>query len=288
MTTRLPEPSAVAPAVGLYPNFLIVGVMKAATTALSTCLNRHPSIYLPTRELHFFDRDDRYSQGNDYYRRQFSPGPQADWVGEKTPTYSYHASCPRRIAQFNPAMKLIWIFRNPTQRAYSHYWYFVQNGQEHLSFEAALAGEPVRRQANIGFSYRDRGLYSVQIRRFLEWFPRDSQLFLLHEDFQAQPAATVKACLEFLGLPHQPELAAGPLPENVTRLPFIPVVQQLAYRYLYERFGAGYRLVHRLNRRRQAGYPPLPAGLKAELDRFYAPYHAEFAALTGLDISKWQ
>src|SRR5690606_11914122 len=124
-------------------------------------------------ELHFFDRDDRYARGHRYYRQQFSPDPQARRVGEKTPTYSYHERAPQRIANFNPAMQLIWIFRNPTARAYSHYWYFVQNGQERLAFEDAIAQEPARRQANVGLAYVDRGCYSLQIRRFMQYFPRE-------------------------------------------------------------------------------------------------------------------
>lgn len=271
-----------------YPNFLIVGVMKAGTTALGTYLNRHPNVHLPSRELHFFDRDDRYQEGGRYYRRLFTPGPLESRVGEKTPTYSYHERCAQRIASFNPDMKLIWIFRNPTERAYSHYWYFVQNGQERLSFEEALASEPVRIRENIGYSYVDRGLYAVHIERFLQFFPRERMLFLLHEDLRTAPDRTVKACVHFLDLPDVPNLTSGTIPENVTRLPRVAALQRLAYKVLYHRLGIGYKLIHRLNVRKQAGYPPLPAAIKDRLDRFYAPHNARFAELTGLDIARWQ
>jgi len=43
-----------------------------------------------------------------------------------------------RIHDFNPEMKLIAILRNPIDRAYSAYWYFVRNGFEKVSFESAL------------------------------------------------------------------------------------------------------------------------------------------------------
>jgi hypothetical protein len=287
VNAALQAPHPPRPAEAVFPNFLIVGVMKAATTALSAYLNRHPNIYLPDRELHFFDRDDRYEQGSGYYRALFAPQPGERWVGEKTPTYSYHEPCAARIAAYNPEMRLIWIFRNPTERAYSHYWYFVQNGQEQLSFEEALAAEPVRLKHNVGYAYRDRGLYTVQIERFLKFFPRESMLFVLHEDFKREPEGTVARCLAFLDLPAAPGLTQNPMPENVTRQPRMAALQRLAYQYLYRRFYLGYRIIHRLNTRPQAGYPPLPASVKAELDRFYAPYNAQFAALTGLDIARW-
>ena len=276
------------PVPHLYPNFLIVGVMKAATTALSSYLNRHPNIYLPPHELHFFNRDDRYQKGSHYYQQQFTPGPDEYSVGEKTPTYSYHERAPQRIAKFNPDMRLIWIFRNPTERAHSHYWYFVQNGQERLSFKKALALEPVRIKANIGYAYVDRGLYVTQIKRFLQYFPRENMLFLLHEDFKADPERSIRTCIQFLDLPDMPNLTFGAVPENVTRLPRVPALQWLAYKYLYYRFSLGYKIIHRLNRRKQAGYPSLPEALKAQLDHFYGPYNAQFADLTGLDVVRWQ
>lgn len=288
MTTTAQKHSVLRSVPDLFPNFLIVGVMKAATTALSTYLNRHPNVYLPPRELHFFDRDDRYRMGYGYYQQQFTPGSDEYRIGEKTPTYSYHETSPRRIAKFNPDMKLIWIFRNPTERAYSHYWYFIQNGQERFSFEKALALEPVRRKKNIGYSYLDRGLYAVQINRFLQYFPRESMLFLLHEDFEADPERTIRTCIQFLELPDVPNLTVGTITQNVTRLPRIPALQWLAYKALYYRFGLGYKIVHRLNMRKQAGYPPLPPSVKVQLDQFYAPYNVQFADLTGLDISRWQ
>lgn len=262
--------------------------MKAATTALSTYLNCHPNVYLPSHELHFFDRDDRYQKGICFYQQFFAPGPEEYRVGEKTPTYSYHEDSPRRIAKFNPDMKLIWIFRNPTERAYSHYWYFVQNGQERYSFEKAITLEPVRRKENIGYSYVDRGLYVVQIERFLQYFPRENMLFLLHEAYQADPESSIRRCTRFLGLPDVPNLTAGTIPTNVTRSPKALIVQWLAYKFLYKRFGPGYKLVRRLNRGREGGYPPMPTSIKTQLDRYYAPFNAQFADVTGLDISGWQ
>lgn len=272
----------------LYPNFLIVGVMKAATTTLSDYLSLHPNIHIPVDEIHFFNSEDKYQKGIAYYRSLFSPEPGEYMVGEKTPTYSYYQAAPPRIAQFNPNIKLIWIFRNPTLRAYSHYWFFVQNGQERHSFEKAIELEPLKRSENIGYSYVDRGLYVQQVERFLNYFPKENMLFLLYESFRKTPSETIKKCLQFLELPADLKLAKGDQSRNVTYLPRNVYLQWLAYKYFYRRFRLGYRAISKFNRRRGVSYPPLCEETKKKLDEFYRPYNLQFSKLTGLDISAWR
>jgi hypothetical protein len=272
----------------LYPNFLIVGVMKAATTTLSDHLGLHPHVHIPADEIHFFNSDDKYQKGICYYQSFFDPKPDEYIIGEKTPTYSYHPACASRIAQFNPDIKLIWIFRNPTLRAYSHYWFFIQNGQERYSFEKAIELEPRRRTKNIGYSYIDRGIYIHQVKRFLKYFPRDNMLFLLYEEFKNNSSETINKCLDFLGLPVDLYLAEPDQSRNITHLPRNIYIQWLAYHYFYRRFRLGYRIISKLNRRRSASYPPLDHETRKKLNEFYQPYNRQFSQLTGLDISSWQ
>ena len=40
------------------PDFIIAGATKSATTTLHTILNKHPDVFIPNGELHFFDMDD--------------------------------------------------------------------------------------------------------------------------------------------------------------------------------------------------------------------------------------
>ena len=39
------------------PNFFIVGAPKCGTTAMNDYLNRHPDIFMATKELHYFGSD---------------------------------------------------------------------------------------------------------------------------------------------------------------------------------------------------------------------------------------
>lgn len=46
------------------PNFLCIGAQKAGTTWLQKALEAHPDVFLPRKEIHFFDRDVSYPSPN--------------------------------------------------------------------------------------------------------------------------------------------------------------------------------------------------------------------------------
>lgn len=48
------------------PDFIICGAMKSGTTTVHGILNRHPQIFIPDPEIHFFDIDD-VLQHPDYF-----------------------------------------------------------------------------------------------------------------------------------------------------------------------------------------------------------------------------
>jgi len=52
------------------PQCLIIGVRKGGTRALLEFLNLHPDVQAERREVHFFDNDNRFRRGLEWYRRQ--------------------------------------------------------------------------------------------------------------------------------------------------------------------------------------------------------------------------
>ena len=135
------------------PNFVIVGIMKSGTTSLADLLSANEQIFIPEKELHFFDNygghKDRWSLGLSWYKKQFLNASSAQLIGEKTPTYSYLNDVPKRIFETLPNVKLIWIFRNPINRTYSNYWHAVISGIENKSFNYAINNESKRIKKNI-------------------------------------------------------------------------------------------------------------------------------------------
>lgn len=52
------------------PQALIIGVRKCGTRALLEMLNLHPHIQKNGMEMHFFDEDERYANGLEWYRKK--------------------------------------------------------------------------------------------------------------------------------------------------------------------------------------------------------------------------
>jgi hypothetical protein len=208
-------------------DFVIPGAQKSGTTALELYLSEHPEICVPRRhkELHFFDRDRNFrSQPVDYapYHAFFDPRPGQRLLGEATPDYLYWPPAAERMANYNPALKLIVVLRNPVTRAFSHWNMQRHMGRDPLSFFEALRAEAERArtmpaQRAMRFAYVGRGLYAQQLERLWRHFPRDQTIALRSEDLRASPSAVLARIGEFLGI-----------------APFAPVAPRTVHSYRYE------------------------------------------------------
>jgi hypothetical protein len=270
----------------VLPTFIVVGVQKGGTSSLAQTLGTHPDVFVPLGEGHFFDREDRFREGMDGYAKFFAGyGGQAA-VGEKTPEYSCLPEVPARIAGSLPEVRLIWLFRNPVDRAYSHYWLAVRKGNEREPFsgrvEAALSGSG-------GPQYVARGRYVERVERYLELFEPSRMLYLLTEEFRAHPDGVLRKACQFLGVRTTFEFPRTYVGLNATETPRSVRVQTWGGR-LFWRNGLIpsmplWRAVSRLNLR--SGYPPMDPHVRARLEAYYRPFNEQLAALTGLDLSSW-
>lgn len=69
------------------PQALIIGVRKCGTRALLEMLYLHPRIQKAAGEVHFFDRDENYSKGLEWYRQQMPLSYPNQVTIEKSPSY---------------------------------------------------------------------------------------------------------------------------------------------------------------------------------------------------------
>jgi len=191
------------------PNFLCVGAQKAGTTTLYEILKQHPDIYLPekVKETKFFVYLEKYEQGLSFYESEFF----GEWKGQKAigevdPAMMFEEKAAQRISEsLGNQVKLIFIFRNPAARAYSHYLMSQKKGFEELPFERAIELEPERlgkkASQKFNFSYISRGYYSQQVQRFRNYFADEQMLFLLfEEDFIKNRKETFNRIQDFLGV----------------------------------------------------------------------------------------
>lgn len=192
----------------MLPNFLIVGAQKSGTTSLHEYLRHHPQIYLPEgKETKFFAEDERYAKGLAYYEEQhFSSCHGEPAVGEVDPDYMYFEQALDRMAVDLDlgTTKLIFVLRNPVDRAFSHYLMTLRRGIETFSFEEAIRQEDERISkdyySNMHFSYIRRGYYLQQIKRFLAYTDRSNMLFILSEDLRNNTMDALTSCYRFLNI----------------------------------------------------------------------------------------
>lgn len=266
-------------------DFIIVGAMKAGTSSLGFHLNNHPDVYLPEKELQFFNDDKKFKHGYEYYYNQFKPGKEKV-LGEKTPTYSYQENVAKRIHDFNPNIKLIWIFRNPVDRAYSNYLHAVKNGAEMSSFKNSVKFESKRIKDDIWRGYMERSMYIKQVERYLKLFKREQMYFVLFENMMLDTEKELKDIFNFLGV----DSTKGVYyieQKNKTVMPRSKVSLYLT-RKLFGTNSFVFRVVKKLNViGKKPGYDKLKLSEKKELNQLFTEPNKLLQQLTGLDLKLW-
>lgn len=192
------------------PNFICVGAQKSGTTSLQDILIQHPDIYLPKiKETHFFDNGEmNFSKGLSWYESEyFSAVKKEISIGEISPNYMFLDYIPKRIyEELGADVKLIFMLRNPIDRSFSQYMMARKNFLEKESFETALDLETERTQQNefgkINFGYIQRGFYAEQIKRYLNFFPKEQMFFIVFEtEFVNNRSKTIHTLCRFLDIP---------------------------------------------------------------------------------------
>lgn len=186
------------------PNFICIGSQKSGTTTLYNILKYHDEIFLSNqKELHFFDIDDEYCKGVEYYKKYFKTDKNI--VGEITPSYIFFDDCAKRIYEtLGENIKILIILRNPIDRAFSHYLMSYKRGLENKSFEEAILLEEKRICKGYfeksHYSYISRGKYSEQIKRYYKYFNKENIKIIFFEEFIQNKKSTISSIENFLNI----------------------------------------------------------------------------------------
>jgi len=150
--------------------FSICGAPKAGTTSLHQYLGAHPKICMSDpKETDFFQH--HYDRGWEWFESCFSSSEGECVFGESSPGNMIHPNAARRIAEHRPDARLIFILRDPVERAYSQHLYSVMLGTKASSTSFS---ELIRRErSEWGRRVLELGQYYNQLLRFEKHFPRD-------------------------------------------------------------------------------------------------------------------
>lgn len=190
--------------MGALPNLIVIGAMKCGTTALHRYLGLHPGIFMSSpKELNFFfgpeaapEEDGGWHRGNwhrgaGWYASRFDPA--APVRGESSPGYTSpdHPEAAERMARLLPEARLVYLVRDPVERAVSQYLHHRAEGTERRGMREALL-DP-------GSHYLGRSRYLARLSPYLERFPRRNILVLSQEELLQRRRETLGRVFRFAG-----------------------------------------------------------------------------------------
>lgn len=188
------------------PNLLIIGVPKAGTTSLYFWLKQHPEVFMsPVKEPHYFSqiKNPKHIENWESYVKLFKKAKNEKIIGEASVSYFhfYERSIPLIKEKLgNP--KLIVILRNPIERAWSHYQYYIKSGHEKNNpdkvFDKSYVIENDPWGWNLKNPYIELSFYSEPLKNFLANFKNVK--ILLYDNLKSNPQSLIKDVYSFLNV----------------------------------------------------------------------------------------
>ena len=203
----------------MEPNFFLIGAPKAGTTSLYMYLSQHPEIYMsPQKETNYFafkglslanmefsdSEEEKYVKkiysvsvtDEKAYIALFAKVTSERAIGEASTSYLHflypHAA--KSIHDSFPDAKLIAILRDPVERSFSAFLYFVREGIESITdFSEAIQAENWRRDR-----YVRGGFYSEALTRYFELFKADQIRIYLYEDLKKDTRGLMQDIFSYL------------------------------------------------------------------------------------------
>ncbi|HUB27264.1 MAG TPA: sulfotransferase [Tepidisphaeraceae bacterium] len=196
------------------PDFLGIGAQKSATTWLHENLKAHPGAFVPQgeeKEIHFFDQ--RVRQWSlERYAELFAAGV-GKIKGEITPAYGILP--PGRIRFIRaviPNVRLIFLMRNPIERAWSH---ALMELTWKVDRPFADVKEPEFYDHFHSPASLMRGDYATILHHWLSVFPRWQVFVGYFEDVVCRPRELLGDIFRHLGLATEVDWPAFPYQKRV-------------------------------------------------------------------------
>jgi hypothetical protein len=297
-------------------NFFIVGPPKCASSSLHYYVNQHPEIFMSEiKETHFFGTYYDKDEIGSYEEAHFTGSEAFPIRGESTPTYSFLPLVPKRLYDYNPDAKMVFIFRDPVDRAFSGW--LMQNGtgvekedfptaidlnfkqQKELDFHASdfelkwKRDQYLRKNKNKLEirTFLEAGLYADQMKRYLEVFPAEQIHVVIFDDIRKDLDGVIKGISTFLGIDDSFVLKDKEVKNPYTTRRFTG---------LYRTFGAErlakwakvmppfiQPMLRSVSKKKEVNKPKADDVTKARLREYFKESNLELSKMIGRDLSHW-
>lgn len=171
---------------------LVIGAMKAGTTALFHLLSRHPEIEPASqKEPDFFSRDEVFERGRGWYEALWSP----EWEGwrlEASVSYTKRHLFPRVVERMREApyrFRFVYLVRDPVARIESHLRHAATDGWRESESDP-LSPHLVQTSR-----------YAWQLEPYVEAFGEERVVVLDNAELDRDPASASEKVARLLGVP---------------------------------------------------------------------------------------
>lgn len=193
-------------------NLFIAGACKSGTSFLHNFLGEQENICASfPKEPYFFELPKHLRDEMKYHNNYFKSFKGEKYMLDGRHRNMFFSWIPQDILNYNKDAKIIFILRNPVERAYSHWWMWYSRGITKSKFETLIKEEIKRLSSERGFmdlspeAYIDlvkneapkgrmahadimtvveSGYYYLQIKRFKEIFNDEQILILDYEEIK--------------------------------------------------------------------------------------------------------
>lgn len=187
-------------APGTGPDLAIVGAARSGTTQLAARLSRHPDIDASAvKEPNYFSRE--FERGPEWYDAYFQPRSPSRIRLDASVSYTYpqYPQALERLATASPRAFVLYVVRDPIERAVSHY------RLNHHYFGHEASGDFGAALADRSF-YLDVGDYERWLAALAEYFPPERRLVIPFAAVTAHPEDVADVVLRALELPSLTEV----------------------------------------------------------------------------------
>lgn len=308
------------------PNLFIVGAAKAGTTSLHNYLNKHHNIFMsPIKEPHYFSKDIRCDNFDDYYRKHscydikdylqksplklkhsayniekiedylqlFREVKEEQYIGEASVGYLYSEKAAEEISMFNQDAKVVIVLRHPVERAFSH-WLMDLKGNDvcRTSFLDAISKDQQIENKGWGKShlYIELGLYYKQVKRYLDVFPREQVSVLFYDDFKNDQESFINKIFNFLCIDSiKIDFSIKKNTSNLPRLPWLNRTLELVGLKDFIKLYLPSKFIKKLKKiSNKSQIPSLSKADRNTLNKYFENDIILLESLLKVDLSHWK
>ena len=273
-------------------DIVIAGVQKAATSSLMQYMSEHPDVIAnPIKEFTYFILEEEWNHGylKEYEKHFGAVYESQKKVLAKSAGIIYYEHSMQHLKAHNSDVKIILVFRNPVDRAYSAYWFASLQGHETISRTNNFLTRGI-------IDYKGRGHYAEQLEKLYRYFNKNQVLILLQEDLENDMKGVIKKIFNFSGLDDSfvPDLNKKYRESARSKSKFLShsltgksVLKKIIKSVLPSKFSTLARI--KLRDLNAASYTPpiMNPEIRNELIAHYKPYNEALSKLIGRDLTIW-